>query len=170
VPKAVLKKGSVLVPEVDDTWYDRPEGVLESHTAGGIVVRVSDGNIFIALAREKIFDEFVLPKGHVETGESIVAAARREIAEEVGIRDLTLIEKLGFKTRLDFRRTEWKITHYFLYVTRQQDAIPEDKEQHGSMHWVPLLPIPKLFWPEQQALLTSSKDRILAVASRIESG
>jgi ADP-ribose pyrophosphatase YjhB (NUDIX family) len=157
----------IIMLEVDDTWYVRPEGVSDSHTAGGVVVRKVGDQVLLALAQEKIYDDYVLPKGHVEFGESVVGAARREIGEEVGVFDLTLIEKLGVKSRLDFDKTEWKITHYFLYITTQQDAVPTHEEQHETMHWVPLRPTPKLFWPEQQALLQEHQDRIEAVANRV---
>jgi 8-oxo-dGTP pyrophosphatase MutT (NUDIX family) len=155
------------MPEVDDTWYRRPDGFPESHTAGGVVVRKAGDALWVALAKEKFYADYVLPKGHVETGESVVEAARREIGEEVGILDLTLIGKLGTKTRLDFNKTEWKITHYFLYVTDQNDAVPTHREQHETMFWVPLMPVPKFFWPEQQSLIEENKDRIQAVSSRI---
>lgn len=156
-------KDNGMANDVDQSWYVRPENVPESHTAGGVVVRKDGERVLIALAQEKIYEDYVLPKGHVEPGENVVDAARREIAEEVGISDLTLVEKLGVKTRLDFRKTEWKITHYFLYITNQVDAVPTHQEQHDTMHWVPLTPVPSFFWPEQQALLESCKDRIEAV-------
>lgn len=157
------------MPEVDDTWYVRPDGVPESHTAGGVVVRKAGHEVLLALAQEKVYDGYVLPKGHVELGESVIEAARREIGEEVGISDLTLVEKMGVKTRLNFKRTEWKLTHYFLYITEQEDAVPTHEEQHETMHWVPLIPVPKFFWPEQQALVDACKDRIQAVVNRTES-
>lgn len=155
------------MPQVDDSWYVRPDGLPESHTAGGVVVRKQAGVVWVALAQEKIYDDYVLPKGHVEWGESVIEAARREIGEEVGISDLKLVEKLGVKTRLDFKKTEWKITHYFLYITNQEEAVPTHTEQHETMHWVPLDPVPKFFWPEQQDLVTHFKDRIEAVVNRL---
>lgn len=152
--------------QIDDSWYRRPEGVPESQTAGGVVVRKDVDGFKVALAQEKIYDAYVLPKGHVEIGEDIVGAARREIAEEVGVSDLVLIEKLGVKTRLDFKKREWKITHYFLYVTKQTDTTPAHVEKHDTMDWVALEPIPKFFWPEQRALLSHYLDRIKQVANR----
>ena len=104
-----------------------------------------------------------MPKGHVEPGESIEEAARREIEEEVGVSDLTLIELLDVKERLDFRKTEWKKTHYFLFITEQVNTKPTHTEQHEEMHWVPLNPVPKFFWPEQQALVEENRERILDI-------
>ena len=48
------------MPKIDKTWYVRPEGVPESHTAGGIVIRAEGTDILVALAQEKIYDDFVL--------------------------------------------------------------------------------------------------------------
>ncbi len=152
--------------QIDDSWYKRPEGVPEGQTAGGVVVRKGADGLWIALAQEKIYHSYVLPKGHVETGESIVAAARREIAEEVGVSDLVLVEKLGVKTRLDCQKTEWKITHYFLYTTQQTDTHPTHVEQHETMHWLPIEPIPPFFWPEQRGLLIQHVDRIKWAVNR----
>ena len=52
------------------------------HSAGGVVVAV-DGRLVIVRTRnlrgEKVY---TLPKGHVEPGESSVAAAMREVTEK----------------------------------------------------------------------------------------
>jgi len=113
------------------------------------VARAQNGQILIALARERDYRENVLPKGHVEPGEEIEAAARREIGEEVGVQDLKLLSPLGKKERFDFRKTEWKTTHYFLYRTDQVEATPTHTEQHTQMVWVSFDPTPEFFWPAQ---------------------
>ena len=59
--------------------------------AGGVVLRQEDQRVYLALAREGDIPPFVLPKGEVEPDESLEAAARREILEEVGLSDLQLI-------------------------------------------------------------------------------
>ena len=107
---------------IDETWFHRPDGVPESIAAGGIVARCDGDRVLIALAQERILDDYVLPKGHVDSGETIEQAAAREIEEEVGISDLTLVESLGTKERLSYDKTEWKTTHYFLYTTEQIEA------------------------------------------------
>ena len=151
---------------IDNSWYIRPEGLPESQAAGGVVVRWDGGRALIALARERGFDDYVLPKGHVEAGEDIERAARREIEEEVGISNLRLMAKLGVKERLDFEKKEWKVTHYFLYVTDQVEAVPTDAKHHESMAWVPLDPLPDFFWPEQRALIRETAACIRETAER----
>ena len=133
--------------------------------AGGVVVRLEQGRVMVALAVERGLDAYVLPKGHVDPGESAEEAARREIEEEVGVSDLRLVELLGVLERLDYDKREWKPTHYFLFTTEQVEATPTDIEQHDQMRWFPLDGLPELFWPEQRALLEKSRDRIVEVAS-----
>jgi len=145
---------------IDGSWYTRPDGVEESVAAGGVVARVSDSDILIALAKEKSYDTAVLPKGHVQEGEEIEPAARREIAEEVGVEDLKLLAKLDVKERLDFSKTEWKLTHYYLYSTDQVDVKPLEADVHTEMAWVPIEPVPDLFWPEQVELIRENLKEI----------
>lgn len=145
---------------IDGTWYERPDGVPDQVSAGGVVVRREGGKALIALARERDYREYVLPKGHVEPGEDVEAAARREVAEEVGVTDLRLVRRLGVKARLSFDRRVWKQTHYFLFRTDQADAVPEDAEHHHAMAWFPVDALPEMFWPEQRELIEANVRRI----------
>ena len=54
--------------------------------AGGIVWRLIDGVEHVGLVtRSRYGGDCSLPKGHVETGESVLDAALREVAEELGV-------------------------------------------------------------------------------------
>ncbi len=151
---------------IDATWYQRPPGVPEHLAAGGVVVRRAGAQLLIALAREKHGADYVLPKGHVEAGEQLAAAARREITEETGLQDLQLLELLGSCERLDYSRRAWKITHYFLFLTAETDGVPTDAEHHSGVWWFELQALPLLFWPEQRALLADNRARIEAAVLR----
>lgn len=150
---------------IDKSWYQRPPHVPAGNTAGGVVVRREGRRVFVALAKEQEFEEYVLPKGHVDEGENVEQAARREIEEEVGIADLHLLEFLGVRERLSLDRNEWKRTHYFLFITEQVDAKPTETDKHEEMGWFPLDNLPALFWPEQKALLEENRDRILGLVA-----
>jgi 8-oxo-dGTP diphosphatase len=54
----------------------------EEHAAGGVLLR--DGQI--ALIHRPKYDDWSLPKGHLEEGESSEEAALREVEEETGMR------------------------------------------------------------------------------------
>jgi 8-oxo-dGTP pyrophosphatase MutT (NUDIX family) len=54
--------------------------------AGGVVYRLSSGRRrYLLVASTGALAEWVLPKGHVERGETIEEAARREVREEAGV-------------------------------------------------------------------------------------
>ena len=146
---------------IDETWYTRPEGVKDRLSAGGIVVRVDDdGDVLLALVREGDWAPYILPKGGIERGESVEAAALREIAEEAGLTQLTLLADLGTRERLSFDRDVWITTRYFLYVTDQVDGTPTDADHHYGLWWFRLDNLPTLAWREQQALIEENASLI----------
>ncbi|MGH7493846.1 MAG: NUDIX domain-containing protein [bacterium] len=145
---------------IDHTWYQRPPNVPEHVSAGGVVARRENDHIYVALIGERGLDGYVLPKGHVEPGESIEEAAAREIAEEAGLSQLTLIAPLGTKARLSFDKGSWKKTHYFLFLTNQKKGNPIDPQHDYEIKWVSLDAVPDLFWPEQTQLIRDNRERI----------
>jgi 8-oxo-dGTP pyrophosphatase MutT (NUDIX family) len=65
-------------------------------SAGGIILREIEGKLKIGLAHHaRTANSWVLPKGHVEKGETIERAALREIYEETGLDNVQLIKHLG---------------------------------------------------------------------------
>ena len=147
---------------IDDRWYTRPPGVPAHDAAGGVVVRMSGSGVEVLLVREGGAPSFVLPKGHVEAGETVEAAARREIAEEAGVRDLVLLTDLGVRQRLNFERTSWKRTRYYLFLAPESAAAPA----HPAAQWHSLDRLPPMFWPEQRALLQQERERIRTLLTK----
>jgi len=78
--------------------------------AGGLVV---NGDRFAVIERHGIPD---LPKGHVEEDEDTVTAALREVEEETGLRDLTVIRPLPSSWHCYLYENEWRLkqTSWFL--------------------------------------------------------
>ncbi len=87
-------------------------------SAGGIILREIDGTLKIALAQHaQTTNSWVLPKGHVEAGETIEQVALREIYEETGLENVQLITHLGTITRESLKSNgdvEEKTIHFFL--------------------------------------------------------
>lgn len=54
--------------------------------AGGLVVRERDGEVEVAVVHRPRYDDWSLPKGKLEDGESFEAGALREVEEETGLR------------------------------------------------------------------------------------
>ena len=78
-----------------------------------------------------------LPKGHVEAGEGVLEAARREIEEECGLADLELVRELGSFTRLGLRHAlpESKTITLFLFRSPEATLRPRDPA-NPEARWV----------------------------------
>jgi len=148
---------------IDESWYERPPGVPDRTSAGGVVARIDDGQVYVALVGEVGLSDRVLPKGGVESGESLEAAARREIEEEAGLSSLELIGDLGIRERLSYDRVWWITAHYFLFATEQVEGIPTDVDHHYELAWCPIDRLPAIFWPEQRELIETNRDRIVGL-------
>ena len=147
-------------PPIDDSWYHRLPGVPEETSAGGIVVRRQNDQLYVARVRERGAAHYVLPKGRLDPGESIEQAARREIAEETGLTQLHLLADLGMRERLSLTKRNWKRVHYFLFATQQLQSDPHALEAGNELVWVSLDQRPHLYWPEQKALLDFQRQQI----------
>lgn len=146
---------------INESWYQKPEGIAQRISAGGIIVRQEKDKVLISLARDKGQPDYILPKGQVDSGESILEAAKREIEEEAGFSELHVLAELATLERLNFAKTHWICTHYFLFLTRQIDVEPTETKRHAVPHWFDIYELPKIFWPEQQRLVEDKRDLIV---------
>jgi 8-oxo-dGTP pyrophosphatase MutT (NUDIX family) len=73
---------------------------LEEKSAGGVVYRKTQKGYLFLIGRHSGYHKWVLPKGLVERGESMVETAIREVGEEVGVEakisDLTPIKTIEY--------------------------------------------------------------------------
>ena len=150
--------------KIDKSWYIKPKdnNFPVTVAAGGVVIRKHGNNLYIALLRDKRFEDYMLPKGGSEKGENPEVTAKREIWEETGLNNLNMICKLGIKERLTFEKNEWRKAHYFLFVTDQVNG--EQKLQAGEedyvIEWHDIDKLPPMFWPEQKELIEENKEQI----------
>lgn len=116
-----------------------PAGVpMRKTVSAGVVVLGPDGRVLVVSQHGTSWS---LPKGHVEPGEDLPTAARRETWEEAGIDQLELGEALGDYTRPKISKTggddasELKHIHFFLGRTTQTALAPRDGE-NPEARWV----------------------------------
>ena len=111
--------------------------MINTKSAGGVVI--NNKNEVLVVSQHG--NSWSLPKGHVENGEDEITAAKREIYEESGIKDLELVKKLGkyerFKIGKDGGETksELKEITIFLFKTNTIDSKPIDPE-NPEIKWV----------------------------------
>ncbi len=97
----------------------------EVRAAGGVVVRdTSDGPEIVAVHRPK-YDDWSLPKGKLDSGESWKEAALREVAEETGL-ECELGAELSSATYED-RKGRPKRVRYWLMSPRGGEFSANDE-------------------------------------------
>jgi len=101
--------------------------------AGGIVLRRGQPPR-IAVVRQRKRDEWVLPKGRLDDGETPRAAARREVLEETG-HDVTVHEFLGTLVH-DFAGRS-KVVHYWR-MEAGDEQVRELTRDVRAVEWLPL--------------------------------
>jgi len=121
-------------------------------SAGGVVLN-RRGQVLVVSQRGKSWS---LPKGRIEPGEDCLAAARREIYEESGLKELVFVRPLGSYERLRLGKTggeggaEVKHLTFFLFESLKEALAPVDPD-NPEARWVPA--------GEVCALLTHPKDQ-----------
>jgi 8-oxo-dGTP pyrophosphatase MutT (NUDIX family) len=106
-------------------------------TAGGVVLN-KKGQVLVVSQHGTSWS---LPKGHIDEGEEKIDAAIREIYEESGVNNLSLVKELGsykrFKIGLegDEDRSELKTIFMYLFKTEQDRLEPIDPENPEAV-WV----------------------------------
>jgi ATP adenylyltransferase len=156
LPELIPVTLAKLLGEIARTPYpsltDAP-GVAEQ--AGGVVFDAA-GNI--ALRRAKKGD-WVLPKGHIEAGESAATAAVREVAEEMGLAT-RIVDWLG-----DYRFTYKKVRHVGYFLLHVESHLP-DFAAHDSTDTFLLPPddaLARLTFDNDRALVRQAIERNAAI-------
>ena len=115
----------------------KTKNIQKAECAGGIIINQLNK---IAIVNQN-YDSWSLPKGHIDKGETAIDAAIREIYEETGIINPTLIKKVGvyerYRIGLDGNDdlSELKRIHIFLFKSTQKILKPIDKN-NPEAKWI----------------------------------
>jgi len=103
-------------------------------SCGAIVYRKSHGNTEILLIKHVNSGHWSFPKGHVESGETEIETALREIKEETGI---DVIIDPSFRETVSYfpKKDTQKEVVYFIGKAKNFEFIPQ-KEEIAQIKWV----------------------------------
>lgn len=108
----------------------------EVRAAGGVVTRrADDGTVEVLLVHRGHYDDWTVPKGKVEAGETDEQCAVREVEEETGIRG-RLLEELPAVHWTD-RLGRPKVARYWrMEIVGAPDARPQNEVD--DVAWLPV--------------------------------
>jgi len=109
--------------------------VFPEPTVGALIVN-QQGKILLARSH-KWFDKYTLPGGHIEVGESMADAVRREVKEEVGL-DVEVVEMLLAQEAI-FAPEFYKKKHFIFidfYCKSKDQQVKLDQNEIQDYTWV----------------------------------
>ena len=117
-----------------------PDGIdretFDVRAAGGVVYRYDDeGCPEVVLVHRPRYDDWSLPKGKVDPGESWEDAAAREVLEEIGVRVSELGDELPPACYTDHKGRS-KLVRYWLMEVEDEDLVEfEPNSEVDAVKW-----------------------------------
>lgn len=96
-----------------------------THAAGGIVCRTIGDRTEVLIVHRPRYDDWSLPKGHVDEGETVLAAALREVVEETGY--TCEPTRPAGSSSYSTRTGEPKVVHYWVMTVTGGEFTPNDE-------------------------------------------
>jgi 8-oxo-dGTP diphosphatase len=130
----------------------------EVKASGGVVYRRANDGIEILLVHRPRYDDWSLPKGKLDRGESWEDAAIREVEEETGLR-CALGHELSPVAYRD-NKDRAKVVRYWL-MEPAEAAEFEPNDEVDEMRWVEVAAAGSLLsYPHDAELLRAAEERL----------
>jgi 8-oxo-dGTP diphosphatase len=120
------------------SYFNRSPAHRTAYSAGGVIYRVVNTQVEVALIATDRGGRWGLPKGHVHRGETAEAAALREVAEETGLEGV-IVQHLA-TIEYWFRAGSSRIHKYvdlFLMRYERGEVRPQEAEVDDA-RWFPI--------------------------------
>ena len=122
----------IQAPDVELAWQAFKQNFPVIEAAGGVVMKNQE---ILFIYRNGKWD---LPKGKLEINESVSVCAVREVEEECGISQLTIVKELAttYHTYLQAGEIVLKITYWFLMDCKDESPlVPQTEEGIELVEW-----------------------------------
>ena len=125
-------------------------GAVTVEAAGGIVHRFRSHVVEVAVVHRPRYDDWSLPKGKLEAGETALLAAVREVREEIGA-DITVGRRVG-TVRYSVGDAPKRVTYWAM---RYRDGQFQPNLEVSSVEWLPVgQAVQRLTYDVDRAVLT----------------
>lgn len=141
----------------DASKYDRP-----SVTVDVVIFSLIERELNILLVKRKRWPyegQWAIPGGFINIDESIETAARRELEEETGVRDIYLEQLYTFGEPLCDPRTRVISVAYFAIIRADRQVLKVSDES-TDVRWFPVRRLPGQLAFDHDHILASALDRL----------
>jgi 8-oxo-dGTP diphosphatase len=126
--------------------------------AGGVVTRAGDeGEREVLLVHRSKYDDWTLPKGKAEPGETDEETALREVEEETGL-VCELGAEVGLSEYEDASGRPKRVRYFAMTPGPEQDARPQN--EIDAVQWVPLRQAPEALSYERDVEIVERSARL----------
>jgi 8-oxo-dGTP diphosphatase len=131
----------------------------EVKASGGVVYRHGEGGLEILAVHRPRYDDWSLPKGKLDAGESWEDAAVREVEEETGLR-CALGPELSPTSYRD-NKDRFKVVRYWLMEASGDGPGFTPSDEVDVLEWVPASRAPDvLTYPRDADIVREALDRL----------
>ncbi len=124
----------------EESKRKKKDKVTLQRLGGAVVFAEQKGEVFVALVHD-VFGHWTLSKGGVEEGEDLEKGTLRELSQELGLKHLKIVEKLGENQYLASHPEKGKLlkhVNYFLVESKFEDIKREEKGGLDDARWFKL--------------------------------